>query len=783
MAFKEKVEFPDIYRVFCDGELSISVERNGGIDEIALIEGPVKDGIFYPDQLPRLLVSRLGKTSVGRPLFEPAIRFISETDSGRMIRHWAHSPEFFPWGCRGSDTEQSYEVFIDRGRILFKCGCESGKNLSFILGKNHLFCTEGETFYNDFAPLETKRGVGNDTIPSGRFRICWGKQYFDQGRNSLVLEAVFAMPSETKKLYFVISSDASLFFEENDSELVLRSMWSGKKSIHYAISVRYHLEDALREAAVACSAYDKIFAGKIRHYSDLEDSVPKLNIDGMPLIETFMKAAASYLESLKIMDGNGIRAATHKYGYFAMWDTIYPIRDLLWNGQYEDAKKVMRFIVNFPYIETRSVTSSQIIIAFDELRSYLCDREFIDELIPRLKSIFNAMLKQIDPATGLIFGGSCAVDNNAELGFDDRFHPACCNGFWYDACRVMENIGLETDDPALSNSAREIIEMLDVNYQKAFFDDKEGFLRAGCNKGMTSPDKDVFHNSATIGADYLFGAYLFRNIQNKLSDYFCTRLYHRMGHTAVACDSLVPCDMWKAVHMNQHLGHECKLFRLADNAEEAYRTIKAYLSVFEQYKVAQETFNLAVCEQNVTQTVNWQAFSATSACEAIRHGLCGIGRHRGGFYYIPAHDDHRITMDNIRFFDKTFAIRISGTGSFGTIKINGTSIDGSLQIPVDMFPGGNQFELDIMRTVPPSDRPVLLNAFDQGISDLNSKAKRLSFRLDQKSHSPVLIYSPVKPSVEINGLALKNFEWDEATHKAWIDSTWEKKDEVTVFFE
>jgi len=183
---------------------------------------------------------------------------------------------------------------------------------------------------------------------------------------------------------------------------------------------------------------------------------------------------------------------------------------------------------------------------------------------------------------------------------------------------------------------RKIASKIETHYEQCFYDEKEKYLKAALGINGKDPDLMVFQNTHTVGMDYVHGPWLLRRLVRQLAAYQAERLYHPCGHTAVSFDSAVPCEMWKSVHMNQHIGHECKVARFGGLAEEAKRVMDGYLSYFGKYRTAVETFNLAGCDGDSSQLANWQAFSATGALQGLICGVAGWLVHRGGFSWIPA---------------------------------------------------------------------------------------------------------------------------------------------------
>ena len=785
-----KNTFPEMYRAFADGELSVCMERFGGIDEISLIDVLDFNGKPYPDCRSTPIFSRSKSKSMGRPLYGSAVRIISEDGNGRAFPHYPHDPEIFPWGVRGKAENHSFEMLVDNKCVMFRCTYAESARKDFIvsLSKDHLFNGEFSSFKNQRVQDHCEEHYKHAGIPyeptkpfpNGNAKVTWNLPEFDEGKNALIFDAAIQFQYGKKKLYLVVTSDAPLAFSEPPSLWALSARWNERKDIKVVFGFGDTPEEALLQAKNGCCDYHGLWNRKLDRFTALENAAPKIEIEHLPLAGQFMRASVGYQNSMLIADGIGVRAATHKFGYFAMWDTIYPIRSFLWNGQYETAKKILRYIVEYPYVDNSAWISSHIILTLNDVLAYDDDPELIDACWPYLKKFFEVALKLTNPKSGLVLCHmNAGVDDPAELGLNGLYHSSCINGWWYGACRVIENLAISKQEDTLEKQAHHVIELLEKNYLKSFFAEDAGYLRTGVDQAGKPGGVEIYQNTSTIGLDYVYGQYLMRSVIGRLADYQATRLYHPMGHVAVAWDSEVRCEMWKSVHMNQHLGHECKLARFAGKADEAYRVLKPYLDAFGQYKVAIETFNYAGCDGNASQTANWQTFSATAAGQAIQYGLAGIGRHCGGLHYIPAYDEHEINIDNLKSGSSIFSIRISGSGKYvGKMTLNGTELNGTMQIPFDLITSG-KVEWKIERSNRPFSGPVLLSAFDMPVSALVCGGKSLEFTLGKTTHVPILLQCPLEPRVKINGEPVMG-EWNAEESVFWMDRKWNQDDRISI---
>ena len=201
--------------------------------------------------------------------------------------------------------------------------------------------------------------------------------------------------------------------------------------------------------------------------------------------------------------------------------------------------------------------------------------------------------------------------------------------------------------------------------------------------------------------------------------------------------------------------------------------------IFREYGTAVETFNYSGCLGNETQTSEWQAFSATAVCEALRSGLAGIARHGGGLHYLPAEDHRRIQLKNLRWKHHFVHVEISGKGAyFLPMKINGKTLPGTAQLPADCLEGKTIF-WTIRRSVRPFATPVLLNSFGLPVCAVCAKKDLLSFRTADEGHYPMEIHAGAELDVSVNGIPVP-IEYDPAVSRIWLDRCFLKGDLIEI---
>lgn len=729
--------FPTQYRAFFRGELSFCVERFGGIDTINLLDIREFDGKFYPDRMKFPWLCRNMSSTMGRPLYSPAIQF----RYGRKL-YVPENAKLYPFGFK----TDSYSMVVGNSAASFRFHAPEKASFSMMISKFHIYEGNLPTLHNQLAVIasgiqllpDELRGEGFDrNYPFGEtdMKIVRKKPVFKD--NMLIFEAVLTFSDHVKSKFWVVSSDKELKFNEITNNYILSS---DNADIDLGFGFADDLETAIELSGMN---FDAVMAESM----EMCESALSADIADLPAAADFVKVYPAYQRHLVLAETDSelsIRAAADKFGFFALWDHIYPIRDMLVIGEYGKAKKALRYMMTYPWSETCPWVTLHWGITLAEYLAYTQDYDFLTEAMPFLRESFEFNKRFVNEKTGLLATTlNVGVDCSAEVGITGLFYASCINGWWYDSLRSLENLALYVNDDKLASECREISEKVDEHYQEAFFVPQVGYLRAARKGNGDVPDIEIFQNTHTIGMDYPFGAYLFRKIVKSLSAYQADALYHPMGHCAVAPESDIPCEMWKSVHMNQHLGHECKIARHAGNSAEAERVMAGYLEYFKKYHTAVETFNLAGCTGDTSQLGNWQAFSATAAMQALFSAIGGWEIDRGGWHWVWGGGSESV-FKNIN--GKDFAVR--GKGAFASgIYVDGKFAAGSMQIPSDI----DGRRICVERTDKKIEHAVLLSAVDAMIKDVKIESGILSFIVCNDVHSAVKCYAPEYAFAAVNG--------------------------------
>lgn len=776
---KIKNGFPLEFLTFGRNEMSIILESNGGIDCFQLLDYETFGTKTYYERGRMHVFSRTAGSSMGRTLYGPGVRFLSQVD-GRAYILRPLNGSHLPYGVRATQQEDgldaSYSMRIGDHALAFEFGCKNDLREEFMVmvsklhfadqkipsAKNQYACTNGEWGIH-WLPAKYREPDFDPKLPfpdDFKMQLKWDRFYFKD--HALIFSGTLIFRYGSHPLYIVMKSDAPLELREKKEQWNLVTPWNENGKVRFAIAYGRSEAEAFRYAEDAITLYAEREAADDRENQAFQALAPECKIEDLPVAEHFINIVPLHQNALLLGENEkeaAIRASSHKFGYFALWDHIYPIRDFLMAGRFDVAKKLIAYLLDYPHIRTALWSTLQMIITMNEYQAYHRDPEFLKQAWDTFKDWFDFACTLTESDTGLVkFSLSMGCDNPAELGGSELFTASDINGWWYNTCRIMENFGYEMDDPAIAVRAAVIAAKIEKHFLEKFYDPDAGYLTA-----IPLGEQNIFHNSATEAIEYPYSRKLLRNVIKPIADYQAKQLYHPLGHLAISWDGNVNCEMWRYVRMNQHVGHECKVARYAGDATEAKRVINGYLDYYKRTLNAVETFNYFGCDANVHELADWQAFSATAAQHGIFQGVCGLFWHQGGLCYTPAKDSGKIAIKRFHIKDAVFDIEINGSGAYtSAIELNGTVLEGTMQIPAELIRKENT--LKITRSDIPFTRPVLLYALDLEINHVRSEAKTLSFTACKTIHTDIqfCVSGPVQ-KLTCDGNELE-FEYNAADH-------------------
>lgn len=768
--------FPEDHRSFCNGRLSLNIDRFGGIESIHILNLQKFEDKIYPARRAWKLFSRDGRVQ-NRPYIYPAIRFFREFADGTVRVFFPEYPDIQPSAVLSNEYNLMIEDEDSFSAELTDTMNEKSRKFICAITKA---CFYDQTFeptsdYNQLAhediwlppELHGPDFDINKPMPDGRVELERTAPVFDAENNALIFTVHAIAPFFEKDVKFAFCCSEKITFTEDKNQWVIKTDFINAEKAIFSFGIAEDAAGATAKAKAAIKNHSAALASHIA--SDRFPLNTEVSVESMPDAATFLKVAPYFQSALCMAESEdevAIRAAFNKFGFFAFWDHIFPLRDFLIFGKPEVTRKGLQYMLNYPNWDTNPFVMMHLAIALNEYLAFSDDRKLLDRFMEPFKKAFRFTLTLVDEKTGLIrYGLDTAVDIMPELGLDGLFHASCVNSWWYNCCCCFINFAMMTNDTAFADEAASYEKKIAENYTKILFDKENGYLKAAVGANFEEMNCRVFLQTKTIGADYVHGSWLLRKVRNAMSNYIMKHLHHPMGLSAVSYDSEAPAIYLKGTRMNQHLGHSCKVLRSANRTDGVQHQLGNYLYAFNETLNAIETFNYSYCSGDQTQRADWQAFSATAAIQAIVQGKIGIAWHRGGLFYIPADDDDECSINNFTFNGRKYNISISGKGQFAEITLNGRKLEGTMQIPADMLKAENTIVIKRVESTP--DRPVLNWLIDTPIADVKSECGKLEFTVGASTFAKMEVFVPGTAEMFIDGQKA-DFEYDADTKRLWF---------------
>ncbi|MBR2509403.1 MAG: hypothetical protein IKB71_06615 [Lentisphaeria bacterium] len=796
--------FPEIYHTFSNHTLTAQVGRTGGIDRLAFIDVRYVDDMMFPNRWYADIFNRKN-WHLERPMYGPAIKFISVSGNGSSFHHAPVSGRKLPYGVISEQRDElfgnnSYNIFLDREQTLHvMTGVEAGKFDFFdiVISKYHI--ADGKYMINQNQHL----GRANEIeILSGRKpdedylnkkpfdniqgEMKWTDFVFDEKSNVFICSAVRIFEDGTERpLYVLFGCSQKCTVIETEQNWILRVEYGSTDKIAAAAAIGEDIGELKKKVSLSYDDTQKKLERMLAETEITEKSSSVFFIENMPEVSDFARIALSMQKSVVIDDETdyaAILAGSGKYGFFMSWDHVYPIRDFITNGDFETAKKLLRYGIDYPHGQTSVFSAEHLILEIAELTAFEGNTEFLQEVYGKIKDCFEHLKKYSDADTGIMktdYG--CGADNPAEIGLAKFFHASCYDAWYYAATRTMADFALMLNDDTSAEEYFLQSEKHKENYMKYFFDEQVGALRVGVNYDLSSASVNVFHNSSSIGLDYPYGEFLLRKGVHRIAEYYKTKLRHPTGYSALAYDSESPCEMWRSVYMTQHLGHNTRVQRLNNDMVEANRVADHYFKEFAKSLNAIETFNIDGLNGDTSQRASWQTFSCTAALHCIHQTLAGVAWSMGGLYYLPADDYRDVKVENFIFDGRKWKISINGSGSFvKKMKLNGKTFVNTMQVPVDMLESA-VCELEIIRSAEVPDVPVLLYAEDIRIKEFETAECGISFKADGKAFGVMKFFAEKEAVVTVNGSKIPT-EYFADTKILWCNCKINYNDKIECFY-
>lgn len=762
---KEFQGFPDYYREFIWNGLSVRVDASGGIEAMRIVRHEENTPVAIMDVEQTQLFGRSGNKCMIHPLYGPAIGFYTETASGRIVPHYPQQANIRPDGFESHQKQDGftaeYDFLILDQAFYADFRCHGAKTFTVLFSKNHM---NNGKFASSFNPMPAEAKLHNletflqpkdlkKPFPSGCGILSWDAATLNNKDGILELKAILEYPFGQRNIFFSIGCSCETELTEDDNFYCFRCSWENRDAIRFALAMGSSKDESSSRLHTILSSGRALWQERENQFRKLIGKLPKWTTS-LPLAQDFFKYSVAFGQALLLNETEcsaGVKAAVGKYGFCAVWDHTLSIRSMLLAGRQDISTKMLRLQACFPHLRFAITFAPLWICQLEDHIAFTGDMYLLRDVWPKLLEFFGILKTVCDSNNGLLrCGRGYGVDRGYELGFDGTYYSSDVNGILFDAFRAVENLAYSLGENATADEARELASITEKRYVELFFDKKAGYLRSGITEIGKANPYEVFQNVATIPLEYPYGAYLLRNVIGDLARYQSNILYDARGMVAVSRDSRIHCEMWRNCHMNQHLGHEGMLARLAGHPEDSKRLLHGFLQTYEKHHVAAETFNLAGCMGDEANNADWQSFAAAGALDALCGGVFGIVRHLGGLHYIPSPGAEEASLEGFLFRGKRWNIRITGKGNYARSYFNGKSLPGTLQVPQEIY-ALSKIDWEIRLSNKKHTEPVLLSMIGTGIEKVLAKPGRLSFQITEKAHAIMHIQCDKKAKVLVNG--------------------------------
>lgn len=792
--------FPNIYHIFNHGGVIAHIEKNGGIDKFGFIDVRKEGDMIFPNRWYSFMLDN-STWYLERPMYGPAVKFISTAHDGTVFHHMPKDGRILPYGVISSQKdpdfgENSYHLFVERDRtlrLIIKVAPGTFSTFEALLCKYHI--SDGDYKIRQNQLLDSEYGtamlsadklynslLNREPFENIQGKLTWEKSYFDADNNALIYPAMRTFEDGKKiPLYMVFGCSEKIQADETVQNWMMKTIWKDKTEIAFSIALGEDLPALLKKVSVSAAEAEEKCRVLIESSAFREKNSPAISIPEIPAAADFARVVQDRQAAITIRDTGkyaAILAASGNFGYFICWDHNYPIRDFITTGDFDTAKQLLRYGLDYPHMKTLAFSVSQLILEVSELIAFEGNCDFLKEYWKKIQELFEFIKCYIDPETGMVRScHCCGVDNPAEIGLSSTFYAACINAWHYAAARTMANFAMMLGEEEKAAKYYAESEKLKVNYPRYFFNGETGTLRVAVNDDYMLPSSEVYHNSSSIGLDYPYGEFLLRECVPGIAEYYRTKLRHPEGYSAIAYNSQSPCEMWRSVYMNQHIGHNTRVARLNNDVKEAKRVAKHYFQAFEDNATAVETFNIDGMNGDTSQWTKWQAFSATAALHCLHQSIAGIAWSRGGLAYLPADDQQKIELRNFRFDGKVWNISVEGSGRYvRCIRLNEKDFYGSMQVPSDLV-CREVNTLEIFRSETPWEKPVLLYATDIPICNVEETESGIAFTVDANAVAPMKFFAPGNAVLSVNGMPV-SAEYCSESKTLWIDMQFHKGDRI-----
>lgn len=753
--------FPKSEYAFCDGAISAVVEKYGGITDISLIKVWEENGVPSPDQRPTPVISRRKpQSSQGSQFYGAPIRFISTHKKGPNLYHFPEQVDILPFGFDSESTQYGhhlrYRMCLYEKTILCSFQNESPDRdeLAIVFYPEALYT--GDFL---FVKKDTISFVPAEENPHAfPVQINWNKPIFDGGNGLLTARAVIAGKGINEELYFAIASEGTdITCERNKTNIILRVPWAGRKrGINTFILIAESRKELLSRMNDLRRTPDKPWSSQMIRYRKFAGQIPQLEIRDYPEVTDFFRVAPLFLNSMVITETADYicrRAACHKYGFWWIWDHVYPLLGMMNICDPEASVKILKYTIDHGIRENgrNLLTCLLALLAVHESFSVNRTKKNFDLFYPEVKKIVGSFVERCDKRGMFADVGGTGADDPGQVGVRGEVLAPELIGLWYSVLRLTENSAMAADDEPFAAELRRISDSVKDWYLKTFYDDKYGYLVVSVNPD-TGDKNRTFQDVVTMAMDGLYGPNLLLEKVDNIASFIENQLAHPRLRVSVPFWNRSS-ELWHSCIMIQHSCHESRTLRFTGRGCELMRYFDRLIKWFGETGTAVESLNLTdLLSHQITQDRDWQAFGARARYALILQTILGIEFDYGGLTYIPCDTPVEAKLKNLNFAGRVWNVSLKGKGQWvKSITVNGKKVEGTYKIPASCVRTNGICRIIVERGVKFPDGIILSRAPSLEVRTVSAGKGKAVYELSGWARSPVWILSRKPVKAFLNG--------------------------------
>ena len=763
--------FPYEAYCFTDGQLSLQMEKNGGLNELNYLAVLPGKGTFHPERYTLPILSKRHVKNYSYGLYGPVLRFATTQRGGPNLFHVPDRVRLLPFGFTSNSDRfgchNEYDMCVQGRTVQFTFRSAAPRRRSLDM----MFALPGLA-RGEFKSWLFPAGEERDYSPERHAVLSWqGDVQFDAARGCLhVSGLVHRYMAPVEPVCLAIGFGPGVRIARQAKDYLLMSMdWGRAEERHVELVFERDLERCRRALASLQRQPGRPWRAQTRRYAALAARVPVVTIAGHPVAGEMARTIPLFVDAMTVRETATLaanRAAAHKYGYFPHWDVQWTQRAVLRWGQYERVKKALNLsLTKLGVLEDRSVAEVALLLA--EYYALSRDRAFARSAYARLQPRLLEVIAACRP-NGLLPGGMYGADDPAQLkiGAGEYVAPDC-SGWVYNCLRTAGNLARLAGDRPTAVACRQVTDRARAAYLKTFFDARVGYFPSAVSaEGVKS---EVYQNVATLAMEGPYGDLLVEDVVERLAAFQSDHLFHPAGRSA--CPFWCRADeMWKSCIMLQNAHHEMRTLRFAGATKELLRMWRVYQDLFDACRLQIETINLCGMPGDPTgQRADWQAFAASAQYLLLFHAVLGIEADYRSLTYVAADVpvDGRVTR--FRHGRSQWSIELSGRGPWvESFAVDGAPVQGALVAPAACFDRGTH-TLRIVRGATPPAGPCVLRAPGAGVTVLAAGEHTVKFRLEGVGRIPVLLRAAMRPGIgRVNGRPAA-LEWNARRRTARLE--------------